>query len=293
MDRFKGLIKLADNPVEPEYFGEEDTVNNGTAVAKGRKVGPARTKLSNSEERLFRIENAVGSLANSVATLAKHMAKDGDMGGEGFMDDYDSEEDPMDIEMPDMEDEDELALSEDGYFGSDFDPYGGEDTVEEDSDEELAQWEPEDVEGVSHEGDVTKARVNRARTNKGRINRARISKDNEASSFGEKDEDIPGNRPLDPDNKKRPATDWLIQGASDDGPGPVSKAVLQKAVRAELVRAGVIRKSTGPAPSGSSKISKASADPTMYDLVMAGKERSFQELNRARIAFGQMSSGVL
>lgn len=268
----RSLIRLADNPVEPEkfYTDEDDSQEDGDMndrTNKGRAVRGPRTKLA-SADRFDRIERAVGTLAASVQQLAKANQAMMKAGGFDVMDDYDEDQDPMDVEMPDDEDEDELQLAdEDGYIHSDFDPYGGEDDLGEPEEEPTEQELP-----------TNKARVNRAR-----VNRARLSKDDAASSFGEEDDDVPGNRPLDADNKDRPASDYVIQGGSDAGPGPVSKAVLSKAVRAELVKMGIVKSAKSPAAAGaSSKISKADPEPSMMDLVDSGRKLSFQQLNRAR-----------
>lgn len=188
---------------------------------------------------------------------------------------YDEEEDPMAVDDIDGEDEDELELGDGEDFLSEFDPYGGEED----------HGEPED-EATDQELPTNKARVNRAR-----INRGRISKDDAASSFGEKDEDIPGNRQLDPDHKDKDAGEYLIQGGPSDGQA-VQKA-LRKAVRAELISAGLIRKADGPRVGANTKLEKSAPAPTQAELFEKMKGRSFREINQLRVELGDLPAGII
>lgn len=295
----KSLILLAENPLGSENQKEKISMAN-TRVAKGRAPlrGP-RVKLS-MDERIDRMEKSVGLLAKSVRSLAKGMYSADEFGEEDPMmsedplGGYDENEDPMAVDGIDGADEDELELSED--FLGDFDPYGGtEDHGEPDGEEDTYQDEPEDIPGVSHEGDLTKGRVNRARTNKGRINRSRLSKDDASGNFGEKDDDIPGNRRLVPDDKNKDAGEYLIQGGPSDGQG-VNKAqidrMVDQRVRSALVKAGVIRKSDGPAPGANTKLEK-SASVDHNQLFEDLKKRSWKEINQLRIELGDLPAGIL
>lgn len=257
-------------------------------VSKGRRVSGPRTKLA-AEVRLESLEKAVIDLAESVAIVAKAIVKNED--------DMMASPPVEDDEMSDEDADAPIDLADD--FDGDFTPYGDE------TDAGSAANEGEDTEnelGI-HDGDLTKA-LRKAAVATGRTaSKARVRKDDAASSFGEKDDDITGNRPLDSDNKGRPAEDYLIQGDSGDGPGPVNKALLNKAVRDELARMGIVRKARSPRPADS-QIGKAD-DEVAYTLpdgtVLKGwdavRERargmSFQELNRMRIALGDMPAGIL
>lgn len=259
-------------------------------LAKGRKVNGPRTKLAASV-RLANVEEAVVSLADSMAIMAKaYLRKEDDMmatppveddenafddGGDEFAGGEDEElEPPMDL----------MNMADD--FDSDFDPYGGTE------DDGGAYREGEDTEnelGI-HDGDLTKA-IRKAATAVRPLNRARVRKDDAASSFGEKDDDLPGNRANVPDDKGKPAEQYLIQGGSGDGPGPVSKA-LRKAVRQELISAGVIKKAQSPRiGGGDSQINKG--EPTMSELLEISTKLSFAELNRKRVEIGDLPSGIL
>lgn len=280
----KSLIKLAENPVDSEDEEKEDKMAN-TRTNKGRSVSGPRTKLMNADDRFDRIEKSIVSLARMV----KHLAE----GDEEPMDDYAENEDPMAVDDIDGDDEDELELnlSDDEYFGSDFEPYGGELDRPERGGEETEQDEPEDIPGVSHEGDLSKGRVNRSR-----VNRSRVSKDDASSNFGEKDNDIPGNRPLEPDKKDKEAGEYLIQGGPGDGPGPISKGqarAIAQIVRGELAKAGVgpsavAKSSDGPRiGTRGSKIDKGDA-VDMDALREQARGMSFSELNRIRVGVGDL-----
>ncbi len=266
-------------------------------VSKGRKVTGPRTKLA-ATVRLANLEEAVVSLADSMAIMAKaYLRKEDDMMAtppvkeddeSGFDDGADEpgggEEDELEPPM------DLMSMADD--FDSDFDPYGG---TEDDGGSYREGEDTENELGI-HNGDLTKA-IRRAAgavrpLNRARVNRARVNKDDAASSFGEKDEDIPGNRPNVPDDKGKPAEQYLIQGSGGDGPGPVSKA-LRKAVRAELVGMGLIKKATSPRIGGGDSQVNRGAEPSYNKLVEQGAKLSFAELNRKRVEIGDLPSGIL
>jgi hypothetical protein len=279
----KSLIKLAENPLQLEEEKEGKMVNN---ISKGRTVRGPRTKLSMAE-RIDRMERNQVSIAKALRTIAKGLygAADDDDEHEPMdepMDDYDEDEDPMAIDDIDDDDEDELSLDDDEYLGSDFAPYGGEKTKGERPADDTEQDEPEDVPGVSWEGDLTKTR-------KRRVGKAKVSKDDSSSNFGEKDDDIPGNRQLVPDKKNKDAGEYLIQGGSGDGQSAFSKAQLQAIAnifRSELRRASMVRKAEAPGVgTRDSKIEKGVDQDRMFDEL---KKRSFKEINALRVEIGDL-----
>lgn len=261
-------------------------------VSKGRKVNGPRTKLA-ATVRLANLEEAVVSLADSMAIMAKaYLRKEDDMMAtppveddeNGFDDGADEfgggEEDELEPPM------DLMNMADD--FDSDFDPYGG---TEDDGGSYREGEDTENELGI-HDGDLTKA-IRKAAGAVRPLNRARVNKDDAASSFGEKDEDIPGNRPNVPDDKGKPAEQYLIQGGPGDGAGPVSKA-FRKAVRAELVGMGLIKKASSPriGAGGDSQVNKG-GEPSYNELVEQGAKLSFAELNRKRVEIGDLPSGIL
>ena len=289
----KSLIKLADNPLELDDKDEKESkmAKDDTKTNKGRKVSGPRMKLSD-QERFDRLERSVGTISRAVRTMAKGMYKmppDEGMGGGGMggmEDDYEEDADPMAVDDIDMEDEDELELGDD-YYGSDFDPYGGEEDKPERGEDDTLQDQPEDIPGISARGNA----VGKAKSSK-----SKVAKDDAASSYGEKDSDIPGNRPADMDKKDKDAGEYLIQGGPGDGPGPVSKATVRaisQIVRSELRRAGTLRKAETPGVGArDSKVDKAEAvDVDQLQNQMRG--RSFQEINRFRVEIGDLPAGIL
>lgn len=137
-------------------------------------------------------------------------------------------------------------------------------------------------------------------------NKATINKDDAASSFGEKDSNVVGNRAYD--QTKHTDNETVINGESSAGPGPVSKsfspleveAMINKAV-SKAVRAvtkantsSTIAKSAGPSIGGlnESKIDKGESY-NERELISKAKGRSFQELNRLRAELGDIPRGIL
>ena len=131
---------------------------------------------------------------------------------------------------------------------------------------------------------------------------APLSKDDEASTFGEKDRDVPGNRPFDPRNVGD--DDTVIQGGPSAGPGPVMKstvtltpkqlqAMINRSVREALesARSSTIHKSNGPRIPGSSKI--GSPEPQLDQVFSQLKQRSFREINRLRTELGDLPPTVV
>lgn len=131
---------------------------------------------------------------------------------------------------------------------------------------------------------------------------APLSKDDEASTFGEKDRDVPGNRPFDPRNLGD--DDTVIHGGPNAGPGPVAKstitltpkqlqAMINRSVREALesARSSTIHKSNGPRIPGSSKI--GSPEPSLDQVFSQLKQRSFREINRLRTELGDLPPTVV
>lgn len=300
----ESLIKLAENPLSKadkpldddsmDYEEEKPEME----VDKGRKVSGPRTKLTNSEDRISMIENSVRDLAKSVQALAKsqqailtkHMnyaeddMDDHGMGGGPQMGGP-AMKPPMEKpQFPPMDDhggddfgnEDDLDLGANEAWGE-FDPYGHEDEVPFRGQDETYQRVPMNM-------------------SERPLNRARIAKDDSSSNFGEKDSDIPGNRPLVADDKETPATQYLIQGDGGDGPGPVSKAFVNqvvKAVVAELSKSKITKSVDSP-DVGSSQVSKSmDVEPNVDQLQTDLSKLTFGQINRLRVEVGDLPAGIL
>lgn len=289
------LIRLASNP----FSQEADTAMTTTAVQKGRPVSGPRTKLAAQQAPLTKADGvaivrlmqdtqrATLSLARSVQILAKSrisnetMYQDDDMMAVPPVEDEQGM-DGMDAQpqgLPEEQPQDLMSMAED--FDSDFDPYG--DT--QDAGGEYREGEDTEQELGIHSGDLTKAR--RGRT----VSRARIRKDDAASSFGEKDEDIKGNRANVPDDKGKPAEEFLLQGDTGDGPG-ISNALIRKAVQQEFSRMGIVRKAApGGAHVPASVVNKAEVDEwTLFEQM---KGRSFADIAKCRTEMGDLPAGPL
>lgn len=271
-----------------------------TAVQKGRQVSGPRTKLAAQQAPLTKADGvaivrlmqdtqrATLSLARSVQILAKGrisnetMYQDDDMMAVPPVEDEQGM-DGMDAQpqgLPEEQPQDLMSMAED--FDSDFDPYG--DT--QDAGGEYREGEDTEQELGIHSGDLTKAA--RGRT----VSRARVRKDDAASSFGEKDEDIKGNRANVPDDKGKPAEEYLIQGDSGDGPGMVSNALIRKTIHSELARMGIVRKAApGGAHVPASVVNKAEADE--WALFEQLKSRSFHDIAQLRTEVGDLPAGPL
>jgi len=297
----KRLIRLAENPLEvdeepvDELLGDEeeyggDEVEGG--MYRGRRMSGPRTKLaarldtSELENRLGDIEKALTDQSETVLSLARSVAK---LVKALPIRKQDEDED---------EDEDEKeekalrkARTRKAHVRkeeSDFQPYGGEQADEEpesDHPEEETAQEPGlvDMAGAAEVGKAKRGKGGRF-----------VSKDDAASSFGEKDEDIPGNRPVVPDDKEKEAGEYLIQGEAGDGPGPVSKAVqadIQKAVDGILAKHGIIRKAAAPRV-GSSQVETGDA-PDMDAMFDKVRGMSFREIAQLRIASGELSGSAI
>jgi hypothetical protein len=307
------LIRLAANP-----FSQEADTAMTTAVHKGRQVSGPRTKLAAQQPltkadgvSLVRLmmdtQRATLSLAKSVQILAKGRVSNQEMYQDDDMMAQPPVEDDMGMGMgggggapgggdamdgqpqfPEEQPQDLMSMAED--FDSDFVPYGsetdagGEYREGEDTDQET----PAEAIG-GNESELTKAYRAGQRSV---LSRARVRKDDGASSFGEKDEDIKGNRQNVPDDKGKPAEEYLIQGDTGDGPGMVSNAYIRKALQNELSRMGIVRKA---APGGghvpASTVNKAENDE--YALFEQMKGRSFADIAKCRTEVGDLPAGPL
>ncbi len=255
-------------PGEEEMYEDPAELEQGSMyrsqVRRGKRVAGPKTKLMASEATLNRMESAVVELAENQASMARSIA--------GLAKAVLSKADGEDDEKDSKEDKD--ATSE-------FQPYGGtkdDGSPESKNSEESTQNEAglQDPKGTS---EVGKARTSGAQTNK----------DDASGNFGEKDNDISGNRQADVDEKDKPAEEYLIQGGPGDGVGPVSKAVqteLDSAVSSVLAKHGIIKKAVGPAP-GNATV-ETGAQPNMDDLFDQARGLSFSELNNIRVASGEL-----
>jgi hypothetical protein len=303
MSSRRSLIRLSDNPYgdedelapqgaddmgmggggdeggeDEQPFGEEpeeDEMSGMYSMQKGRRVSGPRVKLSLSERTLFngqrRIENAIVDLAESVASLAKSnstVVKSLLRKEEDEDEEKDEKEDKARVGKARVRKED--YESETGIGGT---KDAGEDRTSED--------ETKNELGIT-EGDLTKGR--------------KLAKDDAASSFGEKDDDIPGNREAGVDEKDKSPEDILIQGDSSAGPGPTSVSnsaqlqnELNKAVAAVYARHGLVMKAQG-ARIGTGGVGN---EPSMADMSERARALSFKELNRKRVELGDLPDGLI
>jgi hypothetical protein len=159
-----------------------------------------------------------------------------------------------------------------------------------------------------------------------------VSKDDAATSFGEKDSDVTGNRPFDTESVGE--NDTVIQDGPGAGPGPVSKAMrggvtptnmeslVQKSVLSTMgamfeayglqqVRplqlpavtkatapavGAAVMKSTAPAPGATpfeTKLDNASGEPDLGELFDKMRKESWGRINDIRVQVGDLSGGIL
>lgn len=255
-------------PGEEEIYEDPAELEQGSMyraqVRRGKRVSGPKTRLMASEATLDRMENAVVELAENQASMARSIA--------GLAKAFLSKTDDDDDE--DSKEDKSRTANKDA--GSEFQPYGGtkdDGSPESKNSEESTQNEPglQDPKGSSEVG------------------KAKTNKDDASGNYGEKDNDIPGNRQADVDEKDKPAEEYLIQGGPGDGTGPVSKAVqtdLDTAVSSVLAKHGIIKKAVGPAP-GNATVETGAA-PNMDDLFDQARGMSFSDLNNIRVASGEL-----
>jgi hypothetical protein len=290
MKKGRSLIRLSDNPYggdedpldptggelggddeeEEAPFGEEapeeDEMSGMYSMRKGRRVSGPRVKLSleKLDNRMTGIERAVVDLAETVSSLAQSNS----VVGKAVLarlrkDDEKDEED---------EKEDKASLRKD--YASDT----GIGDTKDVGDDRTSEEETKNEVGIT-EGDLTKNR--------------RLAKDDAASSFGEKDDDMPGNKPAGIDEKDKSPEDYLLQGGASDGPGPTVSAALKadlaKAAAAVYARHGIVMKASGPRPG------TGGSEPTtdVDDLFARARNMSFRELNRKRVEVGDLPDGLI
>ena len=300
-------LKLAENPValqeeepmvaEPEDmefeeempYEEEELEGGGmyrAKVSRGRKVSGPRTKLA-SAGQVNRIERAIvdladtqTSLAKSVATLAKAVINRNDDD-----EDDDGKEDKASKTAKAKKAQTSKATSKKSKksqdMRSDFQPYGDtedEGDPESQDPEESTMNEPglQDPKGATE------------------LKNSGVKKDDASGNFGEKYNDIPGNREAGIDEKDKPTAEYLIQGGPGDGPGPVSKAVkseIDEAVSGVLAKHGIIRKSRGPAPGNSQVETGTSVE--IDGVFKQARDMSFRQLNKIREESGLIQRSLV
>ncbi len=256
-------------PGEEEMYEDPAELEQGSMyrsrVRRGKPVRGPKTKLMASEAILDRMENAVVELAENQASMARSIA--------GLAKAVLTKADDDDDDDDSKEDKSRTASKD---AGSDFQPYGGtkdDGSPEARNSEESTQNEAglQDPKGTSEVG------------------KAKTNKDDASGNYGEKDNDIPGNRQADVDEKDKPAEEYLIQGGPGDGTGPVSKAVqteLDNAVSSVLAKHGILKKAVGPAP-GNATVETGAA-PNMDELFDQARGMSFSDLNNIRVASGEL-----
>lgn len=214
---------------------------------KGRRVSGPRTKLSKQLDALTKAQATLMRSQGETIAMQRSIAK----------------------ALTTISRANAVLLTKMDDFDSDFQPYG-------DGADDSGAYNEDEEEATMNEPGLSLARKARVRK---AAPRSRLSKDDAASSFGEKDDDIVGNRPSVPDDKNKDAEEYLIQGDAGDGPGPVSKSARDAAsiVLSELRKAGVLpsatKKSRSPSVGNSMTTLRKSEDEDMgfATIVKAGK----------------------
>jgi len=301
MRNSRSLIRLADNPfgdeemappggdlggdlgdgmgggMDEDPFGEEgeDEMGGGGMyeMRKGRRVRGPRMKLSASDTlRLSNIEKAVADLAETVASLAQSTSFVGKAVLSRLRKDWDEDKDDDD------EKEDKAKVGKAKVRKADYESDTGVGGTKDVGDDRTAEEETKNETGIT-EGELTNARVR---------------KDDAASSFGEKDDDMPGNKEAGIDEKDKGPEDYLIQGGAGDGPGPTSlsnafRADLDKAVASVLASHGVIRKAQAPRTGTGAQVRGKDDEAVFADF----KAMSFSDLNKIRGELGLLPRGLI
>lgn len=312
-DMLRDLILLAENPdgdgdALREYENNDspyDDTDLERDVTKGREVHGPRTKLA-SEDRLSSLEHGLSEMQKSMQTLAGGMAlilKSNRLLAK-HMDAYDGADDAMGQGGA-------APMRDDRFGGGGAGGMGAGGMGDGDADDEFL----DDLDNADGGMGMAQPPMNMGQPPafKGRRGRSRraLNKDDAASSFGEQDDDTPGNRPFDPTDTEE--KDTVIQGGAGAGPGPVSKslprmdartqrlidAAVAKALEAQRREDSTVLKSTAPSPNGSSSSAEAAMGSTtnkgFYDVDPTDPKitgKSFGELNRLRADLGLFSNGV-
>jgi hypothetical protein len=285
MTRRNSLIRLADNPYAEEdemgmpspgdLGGEEeedpmDDLDMGgmDPMAKGRRLHGPRVKLSLEDvgsmvQRLYKSSaqqtEILASLASSMGIIGKAISAR-------------LEKDDED----DKDDKEDKAVRK-ARVGKQFESdtaVGG--AVSEAAERGRADDETMNDPGLQDPAGATEMK-------------GKVAKDDAAGNFGEKDDDIPGNRSLSPDDKDKDAGEILIQGDASDGPGAQVNAAFDVIFDNYMLRKGLIRKSAGPMIG----VGGAPPAPDMDELNKRARGMSFQDLNRLRVQVGELSGGLI
>jgi hypothetical protein len=238
------------------------------SMRKGRRVSGPRVKLS-IDKRMTSIENAIIDLAETVSSLAQSNSVVGKAVLARLRKEDEDDED---------EKEDKAKVGKARIRKEDYESETGIGGTKDAGDDRTSEDETKNDLGIT-EGDLTKGR--------------RLAKDDAASSFGEKDDDMPGNKPAGIDEKDKGPGDYLIQGDSSDGPGPTVsaafKADLDKAVSDVYARHGIIMKAQGPRTGTGGTERNVDVD----GLFAKARDMSFRELNRKRVEVGDLPDGLI
>jgi hypothetical protein len=251
----KRLLRLADNPEGDDEESLESLLSEDEGDDDEDSAESLETKVSSLSKALREQATLMLDLTRSMSALTKHvMALDSD---------EDSEEDE---EAPE---EDEFELGE-SATESDFSPYGDSDL-----------GSPESYSGSEEDTKNVPGLVSMAR-------KAKVDKDDASSNFGEKDSDVPGNPPITPDTKDWPADATIIPKSKM---GPTLKKLFDEnaEIKAALVSAGIIKKAVGPT------VGKTPSEPTpdLGELEDRARGMSFQEINRFRVAVGDLPDSII
>ena len=162
-------------PGEEEMYEDPAELEQGSMyrsqVRRGKRVAGPKTKLMASEATLDRMESAVVELAENQASMARSIA--------GLAKAVLSKADDDDDDDDSKEDKSRTASKD---AGSEFQPYGGtkdDGSPESKNSEESTQNEA----GLQDPKGTTEVGKSRA-----------VRKDDASGNYGEKDNDVPGNR---------------------------------------------------------------------------------------------------
>lgn len=276
----KSLIRLADNPFEEEELPieeepevEDDLEAGMYSMAKGRRMRGPRVKLSANDVNatLASVEKALADNAEITATLAGAVSKLG-KGVVALLSKEDEDDDDKDDSKKDKARASKQFESDTSIGG---DKSEGEDRGRVD-DETMNDPGLQDPKGATE------------------MKGGKVAKDDAASSFGEKDDDMPGNRELSPDDKDKDAGEILVQGDAGDGPGTqvsaALKADLDQAVSSVFAKHGIIKKAAGPMTGSGSPEGNV---PDVDSLFAQARNMSFKELNDMRVQAGELSGGLI
>ena len=304
-DKITRLIRLAQNPNiakghDEEGEGSWEDEMEEAKEEKGMRVSGPRTKLASQVDG---IEKSVSALAKAVKMIAKNQQKLAkDMGDFAAREEEEERVVPISNDPSPMAPAAPMAPADKGMgmykaeakvYAQEGSGYPDENVETREVDTDARDYKDAEIANAIRVMKSLEKRLVKSAAKPALANKAVIRKDDATGdSFGEKDDDLVGNRPFD--QTERDPYGTLINGEASDGPGPITKSyvdgLVAKAVSDTLASVGIA--STAPSVGGGSMLSKSMPSVDVDGLKTDFASRSFAEINRARDEMGDLGGRI-